>query len=98
MITDWIDVGEVSAERDQNLRHYFYDNGVSKQLVGNNKQYLLLGRKGAGKTAVFSHLASSPATIFASTDVIVPLSLQSYNWQAHNLLSDNQKAGGFQRK
>ncbi|MDR5790268.1 hypothetical protein P9281_27360 [Caballeronia sp. LP003] len=98
MITDWIDVGEVSAERDQNLRHYFYDNGVSTKLVGNNKQYLLLGRKGAGKTAVFSHLASSPTNIFARTDVIVPLSLQSYNWQAHNLLTDNQKAGGFQHR
>ncbi|WP_124921911.1 P-loop ATPase, Sll1717 family [Burkholderia stagnalis] len=98
MITDWIEVGEVSAERDQNLQHYFYDNGVSKKLVANKKQYLLLGRKGAGKTAVFSHLASSPTSIFAATDVIVPLSLQSYNWQAHNLLSDNQKAGGFQHR
>ena len=38
------------------LKDYFYDNGVSSSVVNNNKQYLLLGRKGAGKTAVFMHL------------------------------------------
>lgn len=35
MITDWIGVGEVSAERDQNLQNYFYDAGVSSSLVAN---------------------------------------------------------------
>lgn len=97
-ILDWINVGDVSAERDQNLSKYFYDAGVSKSIINNPKQYLLLGRKGAGKTAVFLHLTGKPPTIFSASDLVVPLSLQSYNWQAHQLLVDAQKEGGFQHR
>jgi hypothetical protein len=97
-ILDWINVGEVSAERDHNLAAYFYDAGVSKNIINNSKQYLLLGRKGAGKTAVFLHLTGKPDALFGKNDLVVGLSLQSYNWQAHQLLNDDQKAGGFQHR
>lgn len=97
-ILDWINVGEVSAERDKNLTHYFYDAGVSKEIIDNPKQYLLLGRKGAGKTAVFLHLTRKPKELFEEADIVVGLSLQSYNWQAHQLLIDSQKEGGFQHR
>lgn len=97
-ILDWLNVGEVSAERDQNLASYFYDAGVSKNIIANPKQYLLLGRKGAGKTAVFLHLTRKPADLFKTDDLVVGLSLQSYNWQAHQLLIDAQKEGGFQHR
>lgn len=97
-ILDWINVGDVSAERDQNLAKYFYDAGVSKNIIDNAKQYLLLGRKGAGKTAVFLHLQSKPGSLFKHNDLVIPLSLQSYNWQAHQLLIDAQKEGGFQHR
>ena len=33
-ILDWINVGKVSAERDDLLSQYFYDNGVLKTVVG----------------------------------------------------------------
>ncbi|MCH5537447.1 hypothetical protein L6216_25275 [Pseudomonas syringae pv. syringae] len=98
MITDWINIGEVSAERDTNLSSYFFDAGVSAELVSNKKQYLLLGRKGAGKTAVFLHLLQKPKTVFTDNDVVIGMSLQSYNWQAHQLLSNELKAGGFQHR
>ncbi|HEX3913617.1 MAG TPA: hypothetical protein VHW71_08920 [Steroidobacteraceae bacterium] len=97
-ITDWIEVGEVSAERDPNLQHYFYDAGVSASIVSNPKEYLLLGRKGAGKTAVYLHLISRPSAVFKKADRIVGLSLQSYNWRAHHLLSNEQRSGGFQHR
>ncbi|WP_332728327.1 P-loop ATPase, Sll1717 family [Pseudomonas sp. ESBL9] len=98
MITDWINIGEVSAERDANLSNYFFDAGVSAELVNNTKQYLLLGRKGAGKTAVFLHLLKKPKKIFSEKDIVIGMSLQSYNWQAHQLLSNDLKAGGFQHR
>lgn len=98
MVTDWLDVGEVSAERDPNLHQYFYDAGVSASLVRNPKQYLLLGRKGAGKTAVFLHLVAKPASVFNASDSVAGLSLQSYNWRAHELLSNNLRSGGFQHR
>jgi hypothetical protein len=37
---DWVEVGEVSAERDDNLIHYFYDVGISQKVVSNKKQFL----------------------------------------------------------
>lgn len=97
-LVDWIDVGEVSAERDSNLSHYFFDAGVSKTVIGNSRQFLLLGRKGAGKTAVFLHLQSKPNNIFGDKDLIAPLSLANYNWQAHTLLANRQKGAGFQHR
>ncbi|MFZ3141313.1 P-loop ATPase, Sll1717 family [Polaromonas sp.] len=97
-LVDWVSVGEVSAERDSNLSNYFFDAGVSKAIIDSSKQYLLLGRKGAGKTAVFLHLASKPSNLFKTSDLVIPLSLQSYNWQAHELLADRQKAGGYQHR
>ena len=93
---DWLGVGDVSAERDQHLKDYFYDAGVSQSLVSNPKSYLLLGRKGAGKTAVFLHLLSCPRDVFSPNDRVVGLSLQAYNWHGHRLLLDAQKNGGFQ--
>lgn len=88
----------MSAERDDNLFNYFYDAGVSKKLVENKKQYLLLGRKGAGKTAVYLNMLRRPREVFKARDLVVGMSLQSYNWQAHNLLGNTQKAGGFQHR
>lgn len=34
-ILEWIDVGKVAAERDEELQNYFYDAGISKQIVDN---------------------------------------------------------------
>lgn len=97
-ISEWIAIGEVSAERDDNLKNYFYDAGVSKNLVENKKQYLLLGRKGAGKTAVYLNMLGKPASLFESNDIVIGMSLQSYSWQAHNILINDLKAGGFQHR
>jgi len=98
MILDWIQIGEVSAERDSNLSYYFFDAGVSASIVKNKKQYLLLGRKGAGKTAVYLHLLQKPLAVFELSDIVIGLSLQSYNWNAHHLLSNDSRAGGFQHR
>ena len=54
MIADWIDFGQVFAERDEHLSAYFYENGVLERVIRDRHQFLILGRKGAGKTAVFS--------------------------------------------
>lgn len=91
-ILDWIDVGQVAAEADPNLHHYFYDDGVSASLINNPLQFLLLGRKGAGKTALFRHIERRPDDLFGPTDLLVPLSLVNYNWKAHELLANPMKA------
>lgn len=91
-LLSWVNVGTVAAERDELLHHYFYDAGVSKAVVSNSRQFLLLGRKGAGKTAVFRHMERKPADLFGPDDLLVPLSLVNYSWRAHGLLASSDKA------
>jgi hypothetical protein len=97
-ILSWIDVGPVSAERDRNLVHYFYDGGVVKSVVESEKHFLILGRKGAGKTAVFQYLQTKPADVFNGNDVLVPLSLVDYSWNAHALLARPEKLGSMAQR
>ena len=93
---DWIAVGPVSAERDRNLKHYFYDAGVSEEIIRDPTRYLILGRKGAGKTAVFMHLREKPSGLFHDTDVVVPLSTDDFVWRGHQALADPNKGSGAQ--
>jgi hypothetical protein len=91
-ILDWIDVGKVSAERDDLLSEYFFDNGVLKSVVDSPSSFLILGRKGAGKTAVFKYLSDNKDKYLDSGDILVPLSFEDYNWNIHALLTDGSKA------
>jgi ABC-type branched-subunit amino acid transport system ATPase component len=95
MIADWIDFGQVSAERDENLSKYFFDNGVLQSVIANRHQFLVLGRKGAGKTAVFQHLSDNRHKYLNSTDYSINLSLQNYSWDVHGLLATEGKASSL---
>lgn len=91
-ILDWIDFGKVSAERDDLLSHYFFDNGVLKAVCESPTSFLVLGRKGAGKTAIFRHLTENPREFLGTDDLLVPLSFEDYNWNIHALLTNDNKA------
>lgn len=91
-ILDWIDFGKVSAERDDLLSHYFFDNGVLKAVCESPTSFLVLGRKGAGKTAIFRHLTENPRDFLGDNDLLVPLSFEDYNWNIHALLTNENKA------
>lgn len=95
MIAEWIAFGQVSAERDDKLSKYFYENGVLQSVIGNRHQFLVLGRKGAGKTAVFQHLSDNPRKYLGLNDLAVSLSLQNYSWDVHGLLSAEGKAASL---
>lgn len=99
-ILSWLQkVGEVAAENDHNLHHYFYDAGISREIVISDRMYLMLGRKGAGKTAVYKHLTDPNCDLFnKQRDIVIPLSLSSYSWNAHALLANREKAAGFEQK
>jgi hypothetical protein len=53
---------------------------------------LVLGRKGAGKTAIFRHLTENPREFLGANDLLVPLSFEDYNWNIHALLTNENKA------
>lgn len=91
-ILEWINFGKVSAERDDKLSNYFFDNGVLKTVLEDKTSFLVLGRKGAGKTAVFKHLTENKSKFLTDNDVLVSLSFDDYNWNVHALLTNEAKA------
>jgi len=91
-ILDWIEVGKLSAERDDNLSSYFYDAGVLNNVIKSPTSFLVLGRKGAGKTAVFKYLSENKDQFIEPDDILIPLSFEDYNWNIHSLLKDSDKA------
>ena len=91
-ILEWMEVGKVSAERDDNLVNYFYDNGVLRTVLDSKSSFLVLGRKGAGKTAVFRYLQENPKEYLTDNDVLVSLSFEDYNWKVHSLLTNTETA------
>jgi hypothetical protein len=97
-LTDWINFGKVSAERDDLLIKYFYDNGVLNGVITSPSSFLILGRKGAGKTAVFKYLSENKTAYIKSNDVLIPLTFEDYNWNIHSLLSNKDKAESLSYK
>lgn len=95
MMVDWIDFGKVSAERDENLSEYFFENGVLQEAIRNRFNFLVLGRKGAGKTAAFQHLSENPSKYLEKKDQLESLSLQDYSWDIHGLLAADGKASSI---
>lgn len=65
-VLDWINFGKVSAERDDFLSSYFYDNGVLHAVSASPTSFLVLGRKGAGKTAIFRYFTENPSIFFGT--------------------------------
>ncbi|AXQ21661.1 hypothetical protein BEN71_06100 [Acinetobacter wuhouensis] len=91
-ILEWINVGKVAAERDDLLSEYFFDNGVLDKVIDSPSSFLVLGRKGAGKTAVFKYLSENAHNFISQKDILVSLSFEDYNWNIHSLLLDEKKA------
>ncbi|MBN1929696.1 MAG: hypothetical protein JW764_09175 [Chlorobiaceae bacterium] len=91
-ILNWIDVGKISAERDDLLSEYFYDNGVLSRVIDSKSLFLILGRKGAGKTAVFKYLTENPTEFLKNGELLISLSFEDYNWNIHSLLVNRDSA------
>jgi hypothetical protein len=94
-ILDWIEFGKVSAERDDNLSAYFYDNGVLASAIRSPTAFLLLGRKGAGKTALFKYFEENRTEFLEADDILLPQSFEDYNWNIHAVLADETKAASM---
>lgn len=82
-----VSFGRLDAESDKNLLDYFITVGTAADAL--KGKHLVLGRKGAGKTALFTYVASNaPGTI-------VKLDLKDYVFQAHRSLRDEGVADAF---
>ena len=82
-----IDFGRLDAEQDDKLLEYFIDVGTASDAL--KGKYLVVGRKGAGKTALFKHVAAS------AKGTVVELELEDYVFQAHKGLLDRGVSDAF---
>ena len=68
--------GDVAAEDDAVLDYFLATDAVRD--VAENRVFLILGRKGAGKTAIVRHFSEGPAATVSRA-----LSLRGYPWNLH---------------
>lgn len=76
--------GELDAESEKNLSGFFVDTGVLAKLAEGRK-YLVLGRKGSGKTALF-RLAQSGQLKQVS---VIDVEFEKYPWEFHKQLKQS---------
>lgn len=86
-IKNWLPEFEVSAETDSELQHYFLQT-IEVRKILESKYWLVLGRKGTGKTAIFKYLESSNPKELNNTHV-VSLNFKDYPWPAHKLYKES---------
>lgn len=77
-------IGEVNAEEDAVLQYFLATDATSK--VAENRAYLVLGRKGAGKTALVRHFTKDEKEPLARA-----LNLRSYAWNVHKAVEDTRR-------
>lgn len=74
--------GDVAAEDDSVLDYFLTTDAVPR--IEDNSVFLVLGRKGSGKTALVRHFSEG-----AGRGTSRALSLQGYPWNVHALRTDN---------
>lgn len=77
-----INFGRLDAESDRDLADYFVDTGVFDR-IATGQRYLVVGRKGSGKTALFAHTDESRLG-----RPILRLDFGDYSWEAHRKLKE----------
>lgn len=85
-INEWFPEFQVSAETDTELQSYFFKLPQIQQIV-DSKKWLILGRKGAGKTAIYEYLKQASADTLNGHNV-VGLNFRDYPWPAHQLYKE----------
>jgi len=68
--------GDVAAEDDSVLEYFLSTDAVKR--IESNKAFLVLGRKGAGKTALVRHFTEGQTTTLSKA-----LNLKGYPWNLH---------------
>lgn len=77
-LIDRVDFGRYDAESDPNVLEYFLVTGTTREAAEGIQ--LVVGRKGAGKTALFKHLQAT------NEGRVVDLDLMDYVFQVHRSL------------
>ncbi|UYB52441.1 hypothetical protein OCJ37_00255 [Xanthomonas sp. AM6] len=82
-ITEWFPDFKVSAETDDELMDYFLKTPTVERIVRENR-WMIIGRKGTGKTAVYEYFRKSPPSAIGGYSSVA-LSFRDYPWPIHRL-------------
>ncbi len=85
-VKDWLPDFQVSAETDEELRKYFFTIPEVNKLI-DSKSWLVLGRKGTGKTAIYKHLGTMDKKNLNGY-LVISLNFKDYPWPAHKLYKE----------
>lgn len=86
-IKEWFPEFQVSAETDDDLQNYFFKLPEIQEIT-NSRSWLVLGRKGMGKTAIYEHLRQAETTDLNDFNTIC-INFSDYPWPAHQLYKES---------
>lgn len=81
-----IDLGKDEAENDENLKRYFLKTNTYKNALSGDKT-IIVGRKGSGKSAIFTLLNDE---IDSQGNYVIKITPDQYSWSA---LKDYRESG-----
>jgi hypothetical protein len=85
-IKNWFPEFQVSAETDTDLQDYFFKLPQIQQIT-ESKSWLVLGRKGMGKTAIYEYLKKTESSKINNYHSIC-INFSDYPWPAHQLYKE----------
>jgi hypothetical protein len=86
-IKNWFPEFQVSAETDTDLQDYFFKLPQIQQIT-ESKSWLVLGRKGMGKTAIYEYLKKTESSKINNYHSIC-INFSDYPWPAHQLYKES---------
>src|SRR5690554_5090928 len=86
-IKEWFPEFQVSAETDVDLQSYFFQLPEVKQIT-ESRSWIVLGRKGMGKTAIYEHLKTAQPAELNNFETIC-VNFSDYPWPAHQLYKES---------
>lgn len=86
-IKNWFPEFQVSAETDEDLQKYFFKLPEIKEITS-SRSWLVLGRKGMGKTAIYEYLKKAEAEDLDNYNTIC-INFSDYPWPAHQLYKES---------
>ncbi len=82
----WFPEFQVSAETDSDLQNYFFKLPEIQEIIS-SRAWLVLGRKGMGKTAIYEYLKKADSNELNGYETIC-INFNDYPWPAHQLYKE----------
>ena len=86
-IKKWFPEFQVSAETDTDLQSYFFKLPEIQEIT-NSRSWLVLGRKGMGKTAIYEYLKQASSDKLNDFNTVC-INFSDYPWPAHQLYKES---------